>query len=121
MTRWDKRRVIGRRIVDVELRAFPNGKGGQTFNPQIILDNGRALRFIVEETEVGEYGVRPVLTSKTIRPATGKRPKPRIRKNAWDNWYGYLGNRRVMVFANAPTETQEQQANRWLAERIAER
>jgi hypothetical protein len=46
-------------------------------------------------------------------------PKPRIRKNARDNWYGYLGTRRVIGFTNGPTETQQQQAERWLAERSA--
>lgn len=60
---WDKRKVIGRRIVDVELRSFPDGRGGRAHAPQIILDNGRAIRFVVEETEHGEYGVQPVLTT----------------------------------------------------------
>jgi len=41
--------------------------------------------------------------------------KARIRQNAWDNWYGYLGRKRVMEFVNSSTETQEQQAKRWLA------
>lgn len=42
--------------------------------------------------------------------------KLRVRKNTWDNWYGYRGNRRVIDFGATPYETQEQMANRWLAE-----
>jgi len=39
----------------------------------------------------------------------------RIRQNRYDNWYGYLGARRVRAFGNTPEETAEQQAARWLA------
>ena len=45
--------------------------------------------------------------------------KPSIKQNAWDNWYGYIGNRKVASFFNTPTETQEQQAKRWLQEQSA--
>lgn len=47
--------------------------------------------------------------------------KPRIHKNVWDNWYGYLGRKRVISFCNSPTETQEQQAKRWLKEQEFEK
>lgn len=40
----------------------------------------------------------------------------RIRQNAWGNWYGYDGKRRVVVFNNTPCESMEQQAQRWLLE-----
>lgn len=40
----------------------------------------------------------------------------RIRQNRFDNWYGYIGTRRVEMFSNSSTETAEQAANRWLAE-----
>ena len=39
----------------------------------------------------------------------------RIKQNAWDNWYGYEGTRRVIAFANTPEHTAEQAANIWLA------
>jgi len=41
--------------------------------------------------------------------------KARIKQNAWGNWYGYLGNKKVESFSNTPTETMEQQAQVWLA------
>ena len=40
--------------------------------------------------------------------------KRTIRKNSWDNWYGYEGSYKVRAFANSSIETQEQEANRWL-------
>jgi len=42
--------------------------------------------------------------------------KARIKQNAWGNWYGYLGTKKVASFANSPTETMEQQAQAWLKE-----
>lgn len=42
----------------------------------------------------------------------------RIKQTKWDNWYGYEGNRKVAIFADSPTESAEQQAQRWLRERI---
>jgi hypothetical protein len=43
-----------------------------------------------------------------------KIPKKRIARNAWDNWYGYEGTRRVISFANTSQGTQEQHATAWL-------
>lgn len=43
--------------------------------------------------------------------------KARIRKNQYDNWYGYIGNKRVEMFFNDNNGTQEENAKRWLAER----
>jgi hypothetical protein len=40
--------------------------------------------------------------------------KPRIKKNRYDNWYGYLGSQRVKEFGESSTQTQEQAANEWL-------
>ena len=42
--------------------------------------------------------------------------KPRIKQNAWGNWYGYLGNRKIECFFNDDQGTQEQHAQEWLAE-----
>jgi hypothetical protein len=49
--------LIGRKIVAVNLRSFPDGKGGTATDPLLTLDNGRRIWFVVDETEVGEYGV----------------------------------------------------------------
>lgn len=42
-----------------------------------------------------------------------KSPKITIKRNAWDNWYGYISGRRVIAFFNTREATQEQQAERW--------
>lgn len=61
-----RRQLIGRTIVNVEMRPFPKGDGrtGVTYDPVLTLDNGRRLYFKVEETENGIqiYGIRPFLT-----------------------------------------------------------
>lgn len=43
-------------------------------------------------------------------------PKARIHKNVWDNWYGYIGKRKVIAFGNSRTETAEQAAHKWYAD-----
>lgn len=40
--------------------------------------------------------------------------KARIRKNRYDNWYGYVGTRRVEAFGNTPTGSAEENAKAWL-------
>lgn len=51
--------LLGRRIVAVNFRPFKArpGERSMAHDPIITLDNGRKLFFIVEETEVGEYGI----------------------------------------------------------------
>lgn len=44
------------------------------------------------------------------------KPKISIRRNQWDNWYGYISGKRVIEFAQTSTESQEQMALRWLSE-----
>ena len=39
--------------------------------------------------------------------------KRRIKQNAWGNWYGYEGKRRVKAFAETPEYSMEQNAERW--------
>jgi len=56
---------------------------------------------------------------RSARQARRPGPKFSIRQNVWDNWYGYKSGRRVIGFVNTPTETMEQQAQRWLAGRQA--
>src|SRR5215469_11890550 len=64
--------LIGRRIVAVQLNRFDRNVEGQPIryegkerwatSPEIVLDNGQRLRFLIQETEVGEYGVELILS-----------------------------------------------------------
>lgn len=68
MMPFDKRRVIGRKIVDVRLNPFqsdPNHPRSRAHDAVIVLDNGAEIGFLVQETEIGEYGVYPVLRPRT--------------------------------------------------------
>lgn len=57
----------GRRIVKVEPRAFRTGKKTEsrecswTYDPYFTLDDGSRIHFVVEETEVGAYGINVVM------------------------------------------------------------
>ncbi len=68
MMKARKRDLIGRRIVAVDWRPFQAAP--ETFPrlmahfPRLMLDNGRELYFVTEETEVGEYGTRVCITEK---------------------------------------------------------
>ncbi len=57
------RALKGRRIVSVKLHPFDpsNGQEAAT-DPVIMLDDGSILRFSVQETDVGEYGVELCVT-----------------------------------------------------------
>lgn len=50
-----------------------------------------------------------------IKPAMST-PTPRrsARKNIYDNWYGYVGGKRVIAFSNTASHTQEEEAEHWL-------
>lgn len=52
--------IIGRRIVGVEMNPFPARDLNNTMahDPVITLDNGAKLRFMTEETQTDDYGVR---------------------------------------------------------------
>lgn len=41
--------------------------------------------------------------------------KFKVEKNAWDNWYGYSGTRKVIEFQNKPEQSMEDEAKDWLA------
>jgi hypothetical protein len=70
------RRLRGRRIVKIKLNPFDGadrstGLYGEektgvpremSTNPEIFLDDGTIVRFHVEETNIGDYGVRLILT-----------------------------------------------------------
>jgi hypothetical protein len=57
-----RKQLIGRTITGVEFRPFDNGSGGTAHNPVLILDNGRRLLFMTEETDTGEYGTSIIIT-----------------------------------------------------------
>lgn len=64
-----RRDLIGRKIVDVQFnrfRARPDSGVDRSIatDPTLILDNGARLRFSVEETEIGEYGVAILIDKK---------------------------------------------------------
>ncbi len=73
-------RLVGRRIVGFEARAFRDGRrtqaprdrsdwepppngGGFTYDPVLILDDGTRLAFNVHETEGSEYGIDPIISA----------------------------------------------------------
>lgn len=58
------RALKGRRIVNVKLNNFRDGRGGWTCNPDFFLDDGSRLSFTVRETESGEYGIEPIRVAK---------------------------------------------------------
>lgn len=71
MAKVRPRDLIGRKIVAVKLCRFQTMRDGAkptdedywATDPVITLDNGRRLAFIVQETEVGEYGVALCLSA----------------------------------------------------------
>lgn len=68
-------RLGGRTIVGVEphlSRADNAGVSARedwTSDPTFRLEDGSTLSFIVDETETGEYGIRPVLANRPARKA----------------------------------------------------
>lgn len=54
------RLLVGRKIAGFEPRPFDDRRGGTAHHPVLMLDNGALLRFVVEETDTGDYGVLPV-------------------------------------------------------------
>ena len=70
-------RLVGRTIVSVASGAFardfidegetPHTRGGFTSDPRFVFDDGSTLSFVVDETEVGEYGLYPVINPRTKR------------------------------------------------------
>ncbi len=37
-----------------------------------------------------------------------------VRQNAWDNWSGYEGGKKVVAFANTPQSSAEEKAQSWV-------
>lgn len=57
------RALIGRTITAVQFRPFAS-ENGTAHDPVLILDNGRAVSFVVEETGGAEYGVTVCITER---------------------------------------------------------
>jgi hypothetical protein len=62
-----KRDLVGRKIVDVEFRRFHDPDHGWCTDPVLILDNGRRVYFVTQETVTGDYGVFLGITEKLNR------------------------------------------------------
>lgn len=60
----------GKVIDRVDWRPFDDGRGSVAHNPIIIFTDGSALQFVVEETDVGEYGVYPAYNRKGTHNST---------------------------------------------------
>lgn len=58
------KRLRGRRIVKVLLRPFNDELRGTVTDPLIVLDDGTTLSFLTQETDVGEYGVKLIISDK---------------------------------------------------------
>lgn len=54
------RRLRGKTVARALLRPFDDGRGGRAYDPIVSFTDGSALRFVVQETEGGEYGVQLV-------------------------------------------------------------
>lgn len=64
-----KKFLKGRRIIEVRWNAFKTGRGrgrgqGWTSDPVFIMDNGSTVRFSVDETEIGRYGISVTVNTK---------------------------------------------------------
>lgn len=57
--------LVGRMIVGVKLHPFPDGRGGTAYDPVLMLDDGRDLSFVVNETEFPKYGIAMYLVKRT--------------------------------------------------------
>lgn len=45
--------------------------------------------------------------------------RPRIQQNAWGNWYGYIGRKRVKAFSNpVPNYGAQQEAEQWFSDTL---
>jgi hypothetical protein len=63
-----KKQVLGKKIIKIELNRFSTKVFGNpfTYDPVIILEDGTRITFNVIETEVGTYGVEPIIVSSEV-------------------------------------------------------
>lgn len=58
MPRATRRSLVGRKIVGVDFkRQYDSSRHVNFTQPVLTLDNGCELVFVVQETDIGEYGV----------------------------------------------------------------
>lgn len=55
------RKVVGKRVKNIRLNPFSDGRKRTAYEPVIEFEDGTTMRFVVTETEVGEYGVCPIV------------------------------------------------------------
>jgi hypothetical protein len=72
------RDLVGRTITAVDFRKFQRGPNrGWATDPVLTLDNGKQVHFVVQETEVGEYGIEVCVSGAAQRKTRpGKANKP---------------------------------------------
>ena len=56
------KKTVGKKIQRFVLRPFWDNAGNKHYDPIIILENGTAIQFLVSETDIGEYGIEPLIT-----------------------------------------------------------
>jgi hypothetical protein len=56
MQRFNPRWVISKTVERVDMRPFPDGRGGTAHAPIVRFTDGSALTFLTEETEEDGYG-----------------------------------------------------------------
>lgn len=61
--KWDKRRILGRRITRVEMNKFRDGDAW-AYDPIIYLDNGKIVRFEVKKTKTGKFSITLIVTDE---------------------------------------------------------
>jgi hypothetical protein len=59
------KKLVGRTITAVTLRAYTDGRGGRTAQPLIHLDDGSVLLFTLHETESLDTGIDFLLVPAT--------------------------------------------------------
>lgn len=54
----------GRKVKRALLNPHSDGRGGVAYDPAIVFEDGTLVRFVVQETDTGEYGIEPVVFTK---------------------------------------------------------
>src|SRR5262245_5840002 len=75
-----KQLLKGKKIVNVEMNAFRDGRGGWATRPVITFEDGSFILFVTQETETGDYGVAlvhgPPRKEKSWNSTRLNRPQP---------------------------------------------
>ena len=57
---FNPRWIVGKTVARVDMNPWDSGKGNQAHSPVIHFTDGSSIRFVTEETEIGEYGTAVV-------------------------------------------------------------